>query len=83
MYAPRPSSSGWVAVRVNTTQEAQQLGGAVLLPLVILAVGQTTALMLAGLWPTFVAGAVLWVIAIWLNVRGSRNFTRDAMAARL
>ena len=72
-----------VSVRVNNTQEAQQLGGAVVLPLVILAVGQTTALMLAGLWPTFVAGAVLWVIAIWLNVRGSRNFTRDAMAARL
>ncbi|WP_421121460.1 ABC transporter permease subunit [Aquihabitans daechungensis] len=72
-----------VSVRVNNTQEAQQLGGAVVLPLVILAVGQTTALMLAGLWPTFLAGAVLWVVAIWLNIRGSRNFTRDAMAARL
>ncbi len=72
-----------VSVRVNNTQEAQQLGGAVVLPLVILAVGQTTALMLAGLMPTFLAGLALWVVAIWLNVRGSRNFTRDAMAARL
>jgi len=72
-----------VSVRVNNTQEAQQLGGAVVLPLVILAVGQTTALMLAGLWPTFLAGAALWVVAIWLNVRGERSFTRDAMAARL
>jgi len=72
-----------VSVRVNNTQEAQQLGGAVVLPLVILAVGQTTALMLAGLWPTFLAGGVLWVVAIWLNIRGARNFTRDAMAARL
>ncbi len=72
-----------VSVRVNNTQEAQQLGGAVVLPLVILAVGQTTALMLAGLGPTFAAGCVLWVVAIWLNIRGARNFTRDAMAARL
>jgi ABC-type Na+ efflux pump permease subunit len=72
-----------VSVRVNNTQEAQQLGGAVVLPLVILAVAQTTALLLAGLVPTFLAGCVIWVIAIWLNVRGARSFTRDRMAARL
>ena len=53
------------------------------LPLVVLAVGQTTALMLAGLTVTFLAGCVLWVVAIWLNVRGARSFTRDRMAARL
>ena len=72
-----------VSVRVNNTQEAQQLGGAVVLPLVILAVAQTTALLLSGLWATFIAGAVVWAIAIWLNVRGARSFTRDRMAARL
>ena len=72
-----------VSVRVNNTQEAQQLGGAVVLPLVILAVAQTTALLLAGLWPTFLAGCVVWAVAIWLNVRGARSFTRDRMAARL
>ena len=72
-----------VSIRVNNTQEAQQLGGAVVLPLVILAVGQTTALMLAGLGPVIAVGAVMWVIAIWLNVRGARAFTRDHMAARL
>ncbi|HWJ98910.1 MAG TPA: ABC transporter permease subunit [Acidimicrobiales bacterium] len=72
-----------VSVRVNNTQEAQQLGGAVVLPLVILAVAQTTALLLAGLVPTFVAGCVVWAIAIWLNLRGAQSFTRDRMAARL
>lgn len=72
-----------VSVRVNNTQEAQQLGGAVVLPMVILAVAQTTALLLAGFWPTFIAGGVVWLIAIWLNVRGARSFTRDRMAARL
>ncbi|WP_426574354.1 ABC transporter permease subunit [Aquihabitans sp. McL0605] len=72
-----------VSIRVNSTQEAQQLGGAVVLPLVILAVAQTTALMLAGMAATVTAGAVFWVIAIWLNVRGVRGFTRDRLAARL
>ena len=37
-----------VSIRVNNTQEAQQLGGAVVLPLVMLAVGQTTGILLAG-----------------------------------
>ena len=72
-----------VSIRVNNTQEAQQLGGAVVLPMVILAVGQTTALLLAGLGPTFLVGCVVWAIAIWLNVRGARAFTRDRQASRL
>ena len=72
-----------VSIRVNNTQEAQQLGGAVVLPLVILAVGQTTGLLLAGAWPTFVVGCLAWVLAAWLNLRGARAFTRDKMAARL
>ena len=72
-----------VSIRVNNTQEAQQLGGAVVLPLVILAVGQTTGLLLAGPTTAFVVGGLLWIIAIVLNVRGARAFTRDRMAARL
>lgn len=72
-----------VSVRVANTQEAQQLGGAVVLPLVILAVGQTTGLLLAGQAIAFGAGAVIWAIAIALNVRGARAFTRDRMASRL
>ncbi len=72
-----------VSVRVSNTQEAQQLGGAVVLPLVILAVGQTTSLLLQGVWVSVVVGAVVWVLAIWLNLRGARAFTRERMASRL
>ena len=72
-----------VSMRVNNTQEAQQLGGAVVLPLVILAVGQTTGLLLKGPVAAFSAGVVIWAIAIFLNVRGAKSFTRDRMAARL
>ncbi len=72
-----------VSARARTSQEANQLGGAVILPLVILMVGQVSTLMLAQLWVNVLAGAVIWVIALWLNVRGARRFTRDRLSARL
>ena len=72
-----------VSARARTTQEANQLGGTVILPLVIGVVGQTSTLLLADLWITVVVGAVIWAIALWLNVRGARRFTRDRLAARL
>ncbi|MCU1354689.1 MAG: hypothetical protein JWM89_107 [Acidimicrobiales bacterium] len=72
-----------VSIRVSNTQEAQQLGGAVVLPLVILAVGQTTTLLLSGPLIALAVGAVVWAIAGWLNLRGAQAFTRDRMAARL
>lgn len=72
-----------VSMRVNTTQEAQQLGGAVVLPLVILAVSQTTGILLRGVGWSIGAGAVIWAVAIILNVRGAKAFTRDRMAPRL
>ena len=72
-----------VSIRVSNSQEAQQLGGAVVLPFVVMAVGQTTGLLLAGPFVTFVVGAIVWAIAIVLNVRGARAYSRDRMAARL
>ena len=72
-----------VSARARTSQEANQLGGTVILPLVIGVVGQTSTLLLADLWVTLVVGAVIWAIALWLNVRGTRRFTRDRLAARL
>lgn len=72
-----------VSMRVNNTQEAQQLGGAVVLPLVILAAAQTTSILLRGPVAALGAGVVIWAVAVYLNVRGARSFTRDRMAARL
>jgi ABC-type Na+ efflux pump permease subunit len=72
-----------VSMRVSNTQEAQQLGGAVVLPLVILAVGQTSTLLLAGPPTALAAGAAIWAVAIALNVRGAASFTRERMASRL
>ena len=74
---------GRVSVRARTAQEANQLGGAVVLPLIFLAVGQSTGLLLVDLPVAMAIGAVLWVLALWLIARGARRFTRDELATRV
>lgn len=72
-----------VSARTNTTQEANQLGGAVVLPLVIVSVGQSTGLLLVPLWVTAAVGAVIWLVGLLLVRGGMRRFTRDRLAARV
>ena len=72
-----------VSARTSTAQEANQLGGAVILPLIFLAVGQSTGLLLVD-WPIAMAiGAVIWVIALALLRGGIKRFTRDALVAQV
>ena len=72
-----------VSARTSTTQEANQLGGAVILPLIFLAVGQSTGLLLVD-WPVAVAiGAVIWVVALALLRGGIKRFTRDALVSQV
>lgn len=70
-----------VSARARTAQEANQLGGAVVLPLIFVVVGQSTGLLLVTLPVVFIAGAVVWVAALSLLHRGAKRFTRDAMLA--
>jgi hypothetical protein len=69
-----------VSARARTTQEANQLGGTVILPLIVLTLGQATSLLLAGLPFALAAGAVMWILAVWLNSRGAARFSRDRLA---
>ena len=69
-----------VSARASTTQEANQLGGAVILPLIFLAMGQATGLLLVDLPVALAIGAFVWVIALWLIGRGARRFSRDRLA---
>jgi ABC-type Na+ efflux pump permease subunit len=69
-----------VSARATSTQEANQLGGAVILPLIFLAVGQSTGVLLVTLPVAVGIGAVVWAIALWLVLRGAQRFTRDRMA---
>ena len=70
-----------VSARSRTSQEANQLGGAVILPLIFIAVGQSTGILLVSLSIALGIGAAIWVIALFLVWRGSRQFSRDRIAA--
>jgi ABC-2 type transport system permease protein len=71
-----------VSSRARTTQEANQLGGAVILPLIFLAAAQASALLLTP-WPTVVAvGAAVWAAGIALVAVNATRFTRDRLASR-
>ncbi len=72
-----------VSARSRTTQEANQLGGVIVLPLLFLAVGQSTGLLLVDLPVAIAIGAVIWLAAVALCWRGARRFTRDELATAL
>ncbi len=72
-----------VSARARTSQEANQLGGAVILPLIFLAVGQSSGLLLVPLEVAAAAGAVIWAVALLLVRGGAKRFTRDQLAARV
>ncbi len=69
-----------VSARARTTQEATQLGGAVILPLIFLALGQASGILLLDAVVGFAIGLVVWVLALWLVWRGATRFTRDRIA---
>lgn len=69
-----------VSARAQTAQEANQLGGAVILPLIFLAMGQATGLLLVDLPVAVGIGAGVWIIAAWLIARGAQRFTRDRLS---
>jgi len=71
-----------VSSRARTTQEANQLGGAVILPLIFLAAAQASTLLLMPVVGVIVVGLVVWLLAfvlLWIN---GRRFTRDRLASR-
>jgi ABC-type Na+ efflux pump permease subunit len=72
-----------VSARARTSQEANQLGGAVILPLIFLAVGQATGLLLVDIKIAIFIGGLVWAIALLLCARGAQRFTRDQLATRL
>ena len=72
-----------VSARAKTSQEANQLGGAVILPLIFLSVGQSSGLLLVSLPIAVGIGAVIWILALWLVHGGAKRFTRDQLAARV
>jgi ABC-type Na+ efflux pump permease subunit len=69
-----------VSSRARTTQEANQLGGAVILPLIFLAAGYASLLLLAPAAVVGVVGLFVWAVSLALLARNGRRFTRDRLA---
>jgi ABC-2 type transport system permease protein len=72
-----------VSARVSTFQEAYQIGGVVVLPLVLLVVGQAAGVVFLSISFVVVLGAVVWAVAAALLGLGMRTFRRGELLARL
>jgi ABC-2 type transport system permease protein len=72
-----------VSVRVNTTQEAFQLGGVLVLPIVALLISQATGALLLSVWLLVAAGALALAIALGLLVAATRALSRPRLGPRL
>ena len=72
-----------VSVRSRTTQEAFQLGGFVVLPVVAMVVGQAAGVLLLSVWALLAAGLVALVAAALLLVAATRSLSRPLLGPRL
>ncbi|MFT7474269.1 MAG: ABC-2 type transport system permease protein [Verrucomicrobiales bacterium] len=68
-----------LSARVQSTAAAQQASGLISLPLIMLAYGQATGVLLGAGWVPFVLGAVAWLVALFSLRRGVRSVTRSRL----
>jgi ABC-2 type transport system permease protein len=71
-----------VSSKVNSFQEANQIAGVIVLPLLILMIAQITGVMYLSLALTFLLGFVFWLVAGILLYFGVRTFRRDEIITR-
>ena len=72
-----------VSVRAKTFQDAYQTGSLVVLPVVILLLGQAVGVIYFSVWLTLGLGLALWIISLVLLYYGKRTFHRTELIARL
>jgi hypothetical protein len=77
------SSMMLVSVRAKTFQDAYQTGSLVVLPVVILLLGQAVGVIYFSVWLTLLLGLGLWVVSLVLLYYGKRTFHRTELIARL
>jgi ABC-2 type transport system permease protein len=68
-----------VSARVRGFQEAYQLGGAIVLPVVILVVAQVAGVLVLDAALAAVLGIVVWVVAVAILLTASRGFRRESL----
>jgi len=68
-----------VSSRVKGFQEANQIGGVVVLPILLLVIGQTTGVMYFNLSLVLLLGLLIWVVDAVLFWIGVRTFARERL----
>lgn len=71
-----------VSTRVGTFQEAYQMGGMIVLPIIMLAVGQGSGVMYFSTWLVVLLGLVFWTLDAIILWFGSKTFRRSELIAR-
>ncbi|MCB9450855.1 MAG: ABC transporter permease [Anaerolineaceae bacterium] len=72
-----------VSSRVSTFMEAQQAGGFMVLPVIVLVLSQLAGILYFGVELVIGLGAILWVIDAVILWYGARHFQRGELMARL
>ncbi len=72
-----------VSSRVSGFQEAYQLGGAVVIPIIILVVGQSTGVMYFSVGLVALLGLVIWLVDAVILWFGIRIFQRGELIVRI
>ena len=72
-----------ISARAQGFQEAYQMGAIVVLPILLLVIGQATGVMYFNSGLVLLLGLVLWAIDVALLWFGGRSFRRSELAARL
>jgi ABC-type Na+ efflux pump permease subunit len=72
-----------VSSKVKSFQEAYQIGGVVVLPILLLIVGQIAGVMVFSAWLVLLLGLVLWTVTALLLWYGSKSFARSELISQL
>lgn len=68
-----------VSAKAKTFQDAQQMSGFIVLPIILLLVGQATGLFFLNELMMFLLGLVLWIVDLWLMRTASKNYAPESM----
>ncbi len=77
------SATVLISVRAQGFQDAYQMGAMLVLPVILLVLGQAAGVIYLSPWLVVLLGLVLWAINAALLWLGGRVFQRSALAARL
>jgi len=72
-----------ISAKAKTFMQAQQMSGMLVLPVVLLMVGQVSGLLFISSTFVWLLGIPVWLLGVWLVWVGSHSFKRDELIGRV